>query len=188
MKRAQVVVRGAVQGVFFRVEARDRARSLGVAGWVRNTADGSVEAVLEGEDERVESMVDWCRRGPARSARRRRRGDLVRAAGRRRLLDPVSFHVTRSRHNGTRVTGVELLNRRVVLDGIELGRVVDVILDETGERPVGFDVLCGDGSHRFLPYATALLDGETVEVGSPLVLLGRDQLEFYRRHGRALRS
>jgi PRC-barrel domain len=86
------------------------------------------------------------------------------------------------------VTGVELLNRRVVMDGIELGRVVDVILDETGERPVGFDVLCGDGSHRFLPYATALIGGDEVEVGSPLVLLGRDQLDFYRRHGRALRS
>jgi hypothetical protein len=100
----------------------------------------------------------------------------------------MSFHVTRSRQNETRVTGVELLNKRVVLDGIELGRVVDVILDETGERPVGFDVLCVDGSHRFLPYATVLLDGEVVEVGSPLVLLGRDQLDFYRRHGRALRS
>jgi len=86
------------------------------------------------------------------------------------------------------VTEVELLNRRVVMDGIELGRVVDVILDETGERPVGFDVLCGDGSHRFLPYATALIGGDEVEVGSALVLLGRDQLDFYRRHGRALRS
>ena len=87
------------------------------------------------------------------------------------------------------MNGVELLNKRVVLDGsIELGRVVDVLLDETGERTVGFDVLCGDGSHRFLPYATALLGGEVVEVGSPFVLLGRDQLEFYRRHGRALRS
>jgi acylphosphatase len=64
VKRAHVVVHGAVQGVFFRVEARDRARSLGVAGWVRNAADGSVEAVFEGEDERVESMVSWCRRGP----------------------------------------------------------------------------------------------------------------------------
>ena len=53
---------------------------------------------------------------------------------------------------------------------------------------MGFDVLCGDGSHRFLPYVTALLGGDEVEVGSPLVLLGRDQLDFYRRHGRALRS
>lgn len=64
MKRAEVVIRGAVQGVFFRVETRDRARSLGVAGWVRNARDGTVEAAFEGDDEQVESMVDWCRRGP----------------------------------------------------------------------------------------------------------------------------
>jgi acylphosphatase len=64
LKRAEVVVRGAVQGVFFRAATRDRARSLGLAGWVRNAADGSVEGVFEGEDERVESMVEWCRRGP----------------------------------------------------------------------------------------------------------------------------
>jgi acylphosphatase len=57
-------VRGAVQGVFFRVETRDRARSLGLAGWVRNVPDGSVEAVFEGDSERVESLIDWCRRGP----------------------------------------------------------------------------------------------------------------------------
>jgi len=65
VKRAHVVVHGAVQGVFFRAETRDRARSLGLAGWVRNVPDGTVEAVFEGDDERVESMVDWCRRGPA---------------------------------------------------------------------------------------------------------------------------
>jgi PRC-barrel domain protein len=86
------------------------------------------------------------------------------------------------------VTGVDLLNKRVVMDGIELGRVVDVLLDETGERPVGFDVLCGDGSHRFLPYATVHLGSDEIEVASPFVLLGREQLEFYRRHGRPLRS
>jgi acylphosphatase len=60
-----VVVRGAVQGVFFRVETRDRARSLGLGGWVLNAPDGTVEALFEGDDERVESMVEWCRRGPA---------------------------------------------------------------------------------------------------------------------------
>jgi acylphosphatase len=63
--RARVRVAGRVQGVFFRVEARDRARSLGLAGWVRNAHDGSVEASFEGPAERVESMVEWCRRGPA---------------------------------------------------------------------------------------------------------------------------
>ena len=65
--------------------------------------------------------------------------------------------------------GVEALNKRVMTSGIELGRVVDVILDEAGERPVGFDVLCGDGSHRFLPFPTARLEGEHVEVDSSLL-------------------
>jgi acylphosphatase len=60
----RVRVRGRVQGVFFRTETRSRAESLGLAGWVRNAPDGSVEAVFEGEPERVESMVEWCRRGP----------------------------------------------------------------------------------------------------------------------------
>ena len=86
------------------------------------------------------------------------------------------------------MTGVEVLNKRVLTSGIELGRVVDVILDETGERPVGFDVLCGDGEHRFLPFPTARIDGDHVEVDSPLVLLEREQLEFYKERGRALRS
>jgi acylphosphatase len=60
----RVRVRGRVQGVFFRAETRARAGSLGLVGWVRNAADGSVEAVFEGEPEQVESMVEWCRRGP----------------------------------------------------------------------------------------------------------------------------
>jgi acylphosphatase len=63
--RARVRVRGRVQGVFFRAETRSRARSLGVSGWVRNCPDGTVEAVFEGERERVQRMVDWCGRGPA---------------------------------------------------------------------------------------------------------------------------
>lgn len=63
--RARVVIRGRVQGVFFRVETRDRARSLGLAGWVRNNPDGTVEAVFEGERDRVDSILVWCRRGPS---------------------------------------------------------------------------------------------------------------------------
>ena len=65
MRRVRVCVRGRVQGVFFRAEARARAESLGVAGWIRNTGDGSVEAVFEGPDEQVDSLLAWCRRGPA---------------------------------------------------------------------------------------------------------------------------
>ena len=62
--RAEVRITGFVQGVFFRAEARNRARSLGLAGWVRNASDGSVQAVFEGDSEKVESMVEWSRRGP----------------------------------------------------------------------------------------------------------------------------
>jgi acylphosphatase len=63
-RRARVRVAGFVQGVYFRAETRDRARSLRVGGWVRNAADGTVEAVFEGEGDLVESMIAWCRRGP----------------------------------------------------------------------------------------------------------------------------
>ena len=62
--RARVVVRGRVQGVYFRGETYGRAGSLGVSGWVRNERDGSVRAVFEGPRARVESMIGWCRRGP----------------------------------------------------------------------------------------------------------------------------
>jgi len=65
MKRVRVRARGLVQGVFFRAETRSRAESLGLAGWVRNAPDGSVEAVFEGDSDRVDSMVEWFRRGPA---------------------------------------------------------------------------------------------------------------------------
>jgi acylphosphatase len=65
LKRAEVTVRGMVQGVFFRVETRDRARSLGLSGWVTNARDGTVRAAFEGDEERVQSMVDWCGRGPS---------------------------------------------------------------------------------------------------------------------------
>jgi acylphosphatase len=58
------VVQGHVQGVFFRETARRRALAAGVSGYVRNCADGSVEAVFEGEREAVERLVEFCREGP----------------------------------------------------------------------------------------------------------------------------
>ena len=63
-KRVRVRIHGRVQGVLFRAEARSRAESLGLGGWIRNQPDGSVEAIFEGDEERVRSMVEWCRRGP----------------------------------------------------------------------------------------------------------------------------
>ena len=65
--RKRVVVTGRVQGVFFRDSTRQRAESAGVAGWVRNTPDGSVEAVFEGDPTAVEELVEFCRRGPSRA-------------------------------------------------------------------------------------------------------------------------
>jgi acylphosphatase len=62
--RRRVVVHGRVQGVFFRDTTRREARRRGVAGWVRNRADGAVEAVFEGDPEAVAGMVDFCERGP----------------------------------------------------------------------------------------------------------------------------
>lgn len=63
--RAHVVISGMVQGVCFRYEARMRAQSLGLTGWVMNRRDGDVEVVFEGPEDAVKSMVRWCSQGPS---------------------------------------------------------------------------------------------------------------------------
>jgi len=67
MTRRRVVVHGFVQGVHFRDTVRRQAVAKGVAGWVRNNRDGTVEAVFEGEPDAVEQMVEFCRQGPGRA-------------------------------------------------------------------------------------------------------------------------
>ncbi len=62
--RCRVVVRGRVQGVWFRGSVAEAARGCGVDGWVRNRADGSLEAVFEGRPDVVERLVEFCRHGP----------------------------------------------------------------------------------------------------------------------------
>ena len=62
------VITGRVQGVGFRFYMQRKARELGVTGWVRNRRDGSVEAVIQGEPDVVESMTAWTRRGPPSAA------------------------------------------------------------------------------------------------------------------------
>jgi acylphosphatase len=62
--RVRAVVHGRVQGVFFRDTTRREAEARGVAGWVRNRPDGTVEAVFEGDPDAVEAMVAFCRHGP----------------------------------------------------------------------------------------------------------------------------
>jgi acylphosphatase len=64
MIRRRVVVHGFVQGVYFRDTTRRRAQQHGVAGWVANRGDGTVEAVFEGTADAVERLVDYVHRGP----------------------------------------------------------------------------------------------------------------------------
>ncbi len=62
--RAHIIIYGMVQGVGFRFETIMQARSLGVNGWVMNTSNGDVEAVFEGDKNDVESIIEWCKKGP----------------------------------------------------------------------------------------------------------------------------
>ena len=62
--RAEIVVRGRVQGVFYRASAQQEALALGLTGEVCNLPDGAVEAVVEGERRAVDDFIAWCKRGP----------------------------------------------------------------------------------------------------------------------------
>lgn len=64
MKRIHVYVSGRVQGVAFRAATQHTAIDLNLTGWVRNTDDGHVEALFEGEDTDVDKMLVWCKKGP----------------------------------------------------------------------------------------------------------------------------
>lgn len=63
-RRVHLFASGRVQGVWFRQGTAERARALGVTGWVRNLPDGRVEAVIEGAADRVALLVEYCRQGP----------------------------------------------------------------------------------------------------------------------------
>ncbi|MGQ9689229.1 MAG: acylphosphatase [Desulfobaccales bacterium] len=68
LARAQVLISGRVQGVFYRARTRDQALARGLTGWVRNLPDGRVAAVFEGPREKIEDMLAWCRIGPSYAA------------------------------------------------------------------------------------------------------------------------
>jgi len=63
--RAHLYIEGRVQGVFFRACTQEEAQKRALTGWVKNLYDGRVEAVFEGEEQDVQSMIKWCHSGPA---------------------------------------------------------------------------------------------------------------------------
>jgi uncharacterized protein YrrD len=84
---------------------------------------------------------------------------------------------------GLRASAVE--SRAVCFADIRLGAVVDVLLDDSLQRVLGFDVLCGDRAHRYLPLPACEIGEHAITVPSALVLL-RQELDFYRERGRSL--
>jgi hypothetical protein len=88
--------------------------------------------------------------------------------------------------NGVRASDLLLLPVR--MRGIGVGRAVDVIVDPTGKQALGFDVLCRDESHRFLPFTAATIAEDQISFDSPLMLLSEEQLDFYRKRARWLRE
>jgi acylphosphatase len=64
LKRVKIKIFGSVQGVFFRYSAQEKARQLGLKGWAKNTEDGAVEIMAEGEKENLKKFIDWCYIGP----------------------------------------------------------------------------------------------------------------------------
>jgi acylphosphatase len=67
MNEVKLRIFGKVQGVFFRASTQEKARELGLKGWVKNEADGSVTAVAQGDAEAVKTLVKWCHDGPAQA-------------------------------------------------------------------------------------------------------------------------
>ena len=66
-RQFEIRVLGRVQGVGFRYSARNQARALGLKGWVENQPDGSVTAIIQGEEKQCLSFIQWCRKGPGYS-------------------------------------------------------------------------------------------------------------------------
>jgi acylphosphatase len=62
--RVHLIIHGYVQGIFYRASTRETALRLGLNGWVRNMADGNVEALFEGSVENLQNAIEWCRQGP----------------------------------------------------------------------------------------------------------------------------
>jgi hypothetical protein len=78
----------------------------------------------------------------------------------------------------------DLLALPVRMHGISLGRPVQALVDASADRLLGLELVCGDGAHRFLPFAVARVGAREIEVGSALALIDERDLDYYRRHSR----
>ena len=79
-----------------------------------------------------------------------------------------------------------LLKLPVRVRGIELGRAVDLLIHRQEGRALGFDILCGDQAHRFLPFVVAAVQEDAIEIDSPFLLLDFGQVDFYREQATSL--
>jgi acylphosphatase len=68
MPTAHLLIKGKVQGVFYRATARKIANEMGITGWARNTSEGDVEVMATGKQEVLDRFIVWCRRGPEMAA------------------------------------------------------------------------------------------------------------------------
>jgi hypothetical protein len=80
----------------------------------------------------------------------------------------------------------EVLGLPVRLHGIQLGRTAEALVDLNADRLLGFEIVCGDGARRFLPFSVAHLHPSEIAVGSALTLIDERDLDFYRRRSRRL--
>ena len=80
----------------------------------------------------------------------------------------------------------DVLALPVRLHGIQLGRLVDALVDANADRLLGFEVMCGDETKRFLPFAVARIDADEIALESALILIDERDLDFYRRRSRRL--
>ena len=78
----------------------------------------------------------------------------------------------------------ELLALPVRMHGIQLGRPVRALVDSRADRVLGLELVCGDGAHRFLPFAVARVGAGAIEVSSALALIDERDLDYYRRNSR----
>ncbi|NUR76584.1 MAG: hypothetical protein HOQ28_09920 [Thermoleophilia bacterium] len=80
----------------------------------------------------------------------------------------------------------EVLSLPVRLHGIQLGRPVEALLDPASDRLLGFEIVCGDGARRFLPFAVARLGTDEIALDSALALIDERDVGYYRRRSRTL--